>query len=160
MKTLPFALALMLALPCVAQAQTAPTAATAPAYGSPISLQAAQNLIERGVELASARGFRLAFAVVEPSGELVAFGRMDDTQYGSLHVAQRKAATSARYRQATSVIESRTLAGRTVTLANEDSLPIAGGVPIVVEGKIVGALGVSGAASSEDDEIARAVLQP
>jgi glc operon protein GlcG len=121
-------------------------------------MEAAQALIARAVAAAQTRHFRMAVAIVEPSGELVAFVRMDDTQYGSIFVAQKKASTAARYRLATSVMEERTLAGRTVTLANEDSLPIAGGIPIVVDGKIVGAIGVSGAAASEDNEIARAAL--
>jgi uncharacterized protein GlcG (DUF336 family) len=55
-------------------------------------------------------------------------------------------------------MEARTLAGRTVTLANNDSLPIAGGIPIVIDGRIVGAIGVSGAAAAQDDEIAKAAL--
>ena len=115
-------------------------------------------MIDKTLEAARAGGFRMAVAVVEPSGELVAFARMDDTQYGSIHVAQKKAWSAARYRQSTAVMEQRTLAGRVVTLANEDSLPIAGGIPIVVEGRIVGALGVSGASAAEDDQVARAAL--
>lgn len=153
MKHLLLALALASAsAPALAQS------ASVPAYGEPIRLDAAQTLIERAVAAAEAGRFRMAVAVVEPSGELVAFVRMDDTQYGSILVAQRKAATAARYRSATSVMEERTLAGRTVTLANEDNLPIAGGIPIVVDGRIVGAIGVSGAAASEDDAVARAAL--
>lgn len=153
-----------LALTGPALAQTAAPAPTptpspqAPAYGAPISMEAAQALVARAVAAAEARHFRMAVAIVEPSGELVAFVRMDDTQYGSIFVAQKKATTAARYRMPTSTMEERTLAGRTVTLANEDSLPIAGGIPIVVDGKIVGAIGVSGAAASEDNEIAKAAL--
>lgn len=133
---------------------------SAPAYGPPIGLEAAQGLVDRAIVAARARGFRMAVAIVEPSGELVAFARMDDTQYGSIYVAQKKASTAARYRMATSAMEERTLAGRTVTLANDDSLPIAGGIPIVVEGRIVGAIGVSGAAAAEDNQIALAALAP
>ena len=153
-----------LALTGPAFSQTAPAAAPpaaspqAPAYGEPIGMEAAQALIARAVAASAARGFRMAVAIVEPSGELVAFVRMDDTQYGSIYVAQKKAKTAARYRLATSVMEERTLAGRIVTLANDDSLPIAGGVPIVVDGKIVGAIGVSGAAAAEDNQIALAAL--
>ena len=153
-----------LALTAPAFSQTAPAAAApaaspqVPAYGAPIGMEAAQALIARAVAAAEARHFRMAVAIVEPSGELVAFVRMDDTQYGSIYVAQKKATTAARYRLATSVMEERTLAGRTVTLANDDSLPIAGGVPIVIDGKIVGAIGVSGAAAAEDNQIALAAL--
>jgi glc operon protein GlcG len=149
----------VLAAAAPAWSQTAPApAAPAPSYGAPIGLEAAQTLIDRAIEAAAARNFRMAVAIVEPSGELVAFARMDDTQYGSIYVAQRKATTAARYRGPTSAMEERTLAGRTVTLANDDSLPIAGGIPIVVNGRIVGAIGVSGASAAQDDEVARAAL--
>lgn len=161
MKSLIFALALAAAAPA-ATAQTASTPAPAPApaptYGAPISMEAAQSLLTRALDAARAGGFRMAVAIVEPNGELVAFARMDDTQYGSIHVAQRKAWTAARYRLPTQALEERVLGGRTVTLANEDSLPIAGGVPIVVDGRIVGAIGVSGASAAEDAAIANAAL--
>ena len=160
MKALILALALAGIAP-VAHAQTTPSiskqAAPSP-YGDPISLAAAEALIDRAVTAARAGGHRMAVAIVEPSGELVAFVRMDDTQYGSIHVAQRKAWTAARYRLATSVMEERVLAGRTVSLANEDALPIGGGIPIVVDGQIVGAIGVSGASAAEDTAVATAAL--
>jgi len=154
MKGLLVGLVLALSGPA-ALAQTTP-----PPYGPPIRLEAAQALVDRAIAVARAGKFRMAIAVVEPSGELVAFARMDDTQYGSILVAQRKAATAARYRGATADMEQKVLAGRTVTLANEDSLPIADGLPIIVDGRIVGALGVSGAAASEDDAVARKALEP
>jgi glc operon protein GlcG len=81
MKPLLLAMA-VLAVATPAWAQTPPTpapaAAPAQAYGAPIGLEAAQALVDRAVEAGRARGFRLAIAVVEPSGALVAFGRMDD----------------------------------------------------------------------------------
>ena len=164
MKSLILALALATSAP-LAQAQTAPQA-TAPSpqspapatYGAPIRLEDARRLLDRALEAAHAGGFRMAVAIVEPNGELVAFARMDDVQYGSILVAQRKARTAARYRSATSALEERTLAGRIVTLANDDALPIAGGVPIVIDGRIVGAIGVSGASAAQDDAVAAAAL--
>ncbi|MES2987391.1 MAG: heme-binding protein [Pseudomonadota bacterium] len=158
MKTLLIAAAAAFVLPATAFAQATPAPAPAPAYGAPITLDRAGYVIDKAILAAKARGFRMAIAIVEPSGELVAFAKMDDTQYGSIYVAQKKAETSARYRLATSVMEQKTLAGRTVTLANSDSLPIAGGIPILIDGKIVGAIGVSGASAAEDDEIAKAAL--
>ena len=160
MKALILALAVTAVAPA-AMAQTTPgisKQASAPSYGDPIPLSDAQVILERAVRAARAGGHRLAIAIVEPNGELVAFVRMDDTQYGSILIAQRKASTAARYRQATSTMEERTLAGRTVTLANDDALPIAGGIPIVVDGRIVGAIGVSGASAAEDAAIATAAL--
>lgn len=160
MKALFLALALAAVGPA-ALAQTMPgisKQASPPSYGAPISLAAAEALIDRAVTAARAGGHRLAIAIVEPNGELVAFARMDDTQYGSILIAQRKASTAARYRQATATMEERTLAGRIVTLANDDALPIAGGLPIVVDGRIVGAIGVSGASAAEDAAVATAAL--
>lgn len=158
LKALAFALALVAAP--AAFAQTAPTApaAPAPAYGTPIALETAQSLITAALDHARANDWRVAVAIVEPSGELVAFARLDDTQYGSIHVAQRKATTAARYRIPTLTMEERVLAGRIVSLANEDVLPIAGGRPIVIGGRIVGAIGVSGVTSTQDDEVALAAL--
>ena len=160
MKALILALALTAVAPA-AMAQTTPgisKQASPPSYGAPISLAAAEALIDRAVTAARAAGHRMAVAVVEPNGELVAFARMDDTQYGSILIAQRKAYTAARYRLATATMEERTLAGRTVTLANDDALPIAGGIPIVIDGRIVGAIGVSGASAAEDAAVATAAL--
>lgn len=160
MKALFLALALAVVAPA-ALAQTTPglsKQASPPSYGAPISLTAAEALIDRALTAARAGGHRMAVAVVEPNGELVAFVRMDDTQYGSILVAQRKAWTAARYRLSTSTMEERTLAGRTVTLANDDALPIAGGIPIFVNGHVVGAIGVSGASAAEDAAVATAAL--
>lgn len=136
----------------------APVAAPAPPYGAPIGLETAQALIDRAVEVARARGFRLAITIVEPSGELVAFARMDDVQYGSITIAQAKARASARFRTATASHEERLAGGRMALLALEGVVPVAGGVPIVVDGRVVGAIGVSGAASADDDAVARAAI--
>ncbi len=136
----------------------APAAAPAPPYGAPIGLEAAQSLVDRAVEAGRARGFRLAIAVVEPSGELVAFGRMDDVQYGSINVAQDKARSAARFRGSSAAAEERLAAGRIALLAIDGIVPVAGGVPIGVDGRVVGAIGVSGASSAQDDEVARAAI--
>ncbi|WP_426040728.1 GlcG/HbpS family heme-binding protein [Brevundimonas sp. TWP2-3-4b1] len=160
MKALFLALALVVVAPAALAQTTSGISkqASPPSYGAPISLAAAEVLIDRAVTAARAGGHRMAVAVVEPNGELVAFVRMDDTQYGSIHVAQRKAWTAARYRGATAAMEERVLAGRIVSLANEDSLPIGGGIPIVLDGRIVGAIGVSGASAAEDAAVATAAL--
>lgn len=163
MKVLLIALALAVSAPAALAQTAAPAvpaipAAPAPPYGAPIGLEAAQALIERATAYGAEQGWRLAIAIVEPSGELVAFGRMDDTQYGSIYVAQRKAETAARYRIPTALMEERVQAGRIVSLANADTLPIGGGLPIVVDGRIVGAIGVSGATAAQDAETALTAL--
>lgn len=154
--------ALAVAAPAWGQTPPSPAPAAAPApplsYGAPIGLEAAQALVDRAVEAGRARGFRLAIAVVEPSGELVAFARMDDVQYGSINVAQAKARSAARFRGSSAAAEERLAAGRMALLAIDGIVPVAGGVPIVVDGKVVGAIGVSGASSAQDDEVARAAI--
>ncbi len=144
--------------PPVPGPQAALPPAPAPPYGTPITLVQAQRLIDRALAAARARGFRMAIAVVEPSASLVAFARLDDTQYGSILVAQEKAGSAARFRTPTAVMAKAVLDGRVTTLALPGALPIAGGRPIIVDGKIIGAIGVSGASSAEDDENATAAL--
>jgi len=165
MKTLAALVAVFLGLTVVpALAQTPPASAPAaaavptPAYGPPIAMADARALIDRAVAEAARNGFRMAIAVVEPSGELVAFARMDDTQYGSIYVAQRKAEYSARYRQSSALAEERVLAGRIVSLSNPDAFTIGGGIPIVIDGRIVGAIGVSGATAAQDAAVAEVAL--
>jgi uncharacterized protein GlcG (DUF336 family) len=150
------------ALACAALAAApAATQATDPqpsGYGAPISASTALALVDRGMKLSAAKGHKMAFAVVEPSGELVAFARMDDVPYGSIRLAQQKARTSARLRLTTAVMEERVLGGRSVLLSSDEVIAIGGGVPIVVDGRIIGALGVSGGTSNEDAAIASATV--
>ena len=148
-KTL-IACALMTAIPAVAQPQAKP----AIGYGSPIGLGEALALIERGMEKSAAQGLKMVFAVVEPSGELVAFARMDDAPYASIRLAQQKASTSARLRLTTAELEERVQGGRMALLSSDEVIAIGGGVPIVVDGRIVGALGVSGGTAAQDAAIA------
>jgi glc operon protein GlcG len=148
------ACAFMMAIPAAAQPQTPP----ASGYGTPIGVSEALALIELGMEKSAAQGLKMVFAVVEPSGELVAFARMDDVPYGAVPLAQQKARTSARFRMTTEDGEDRVQNGRTPLLSAEDFVTIGGGVPIVVNGRIIGALGVSGATSKEDAAIASLIV--
>ena len=84
---------------------------------------------------------------------------MDGVPYASIRLAQQKARTAARLRFATAVLEERVLSGRTVLLSSDEVLAIGGGVPIVVNGRIVGALGVSGGTAAEDAAVANAAVQ-
>lgn len=155
MKYLMFAAsALLLASPAATQ-----TPAPSPSgYGAPIGVSEAVKLVDKGMKLAEARKFKMAFAVVEPSGELVAFAKMDDTVYASAHLAREKARSAARFRRPTEEFETRVIGGRTVLLSSDEFLPIAGGIPIVRNGRVIGALGVSGGSAAEDAAIAAAAL--
>lgn len=155
-RTLAFACAALIAFPAAAQTQVAQPAG----YGAPIAVAEALALVGRGMELGAARGLRMVFAVVEPSGELVAFARMDDAPYGSIRLAQQKARTSARLRTTTAVMEERVQGGRSALLSSDEVIAIGGGVPIVANGRVVGALGVSGGTAAEDAAIAAEVVAP
>lgn len=148
--------AVMLAAPAAAEPPKPPPSG----YGPPISLSDARVLIDRGMEAAAAEGHTMAFAVVEPSGELVAFARMDDTPYASTRLAQQKASTSARLRLTTAELEERVKGGRTALLSSDEVIAIGGGVPILADGRIIGAIGVSGGTAAQDAAIAGETLTP
>lgn len=139
--------------PAAASAQTAPTG-----YGAPMTVAEALALIDKGMKLSTAQGLKMAFAVVEPSGELIAFARMEDVPYASIQLAQQKARSSARLRLATAELEARVQGGRTVLMSSDEVLAVGGGVPIIVDGKVVGALGVSGSTADRDAAIATAAV--
>ncbi len=150
------ALALTFAVATPGATQTPSNAPTV--YGPPVTVGDALELIDRGIERSTADGMQMAFAVVEPSGELVAFARMDGVPYASIRIAQQKARTAARLRMATSQLEERVQGGRTAPLSSDEVIAVGGGVPIVVDGRIIGALGVSGATAAEDDALATALI--
>lgn len=148
------ACAALAAHPGFAQMPVAPPAS----YGPPIALNDALSLVERGRQLAEQCGLTLALAVTEPSGELVAFARMDDTPYASIRLAQQKARASARFRMATAQFEERVQGGRTALISSDEVIAIGGGIPIVKDGRVIGALGVSGGTAAQDAAIAGATV--
>ncbi len=145
--------ALLVATPVLAQIPSEQPAT----YGPPISMNAAREIIDAGIAQAEARGLILAFAVVEPSGELVAFARMDGLPYASIRIAQQKARTAARFRLTTAQFEERVQTGRVVLLSTDEVIAVGGGVPIIVDERVIGAVGVSGATATEDAAIAAAI---
>lgn len=146
--------AVLIAAPAVAQTATPQSTR----YGSPISANDAMRLVQRGLEQSAAREARMAIAIVEPSGELVAFVRMDGVPYASIRLAQQKARTSARLRLATATLEQRVQAGRTVLMSSDEVIAIGGGVPIIVDDRVIGAVGVSGGTADEDAALAEAIV--
>lgn len=142
--------------PAAAAAATPPPAPPPPPYGQPISQSAARRAIDAALAEAARNGWEMAIAVVEPTGELVAFARVDGTQYGSNAVAQQKAWTAARFRRDSKVFADALTAGRLGALSFEGVAAAEGGVLIVVDGKIIGAIGVSGATGAQDAQVARA----
>ncbi len=148
------ACAILAAAPVVAQAPASPP----DRYGPPIAVADALALIQRGMEQSALEGHRMAFAIVEPSGELVAFARMDDVPYASIRLARQKARTAARLRVSTLELEERVLRGRSVLMSSDEVIAIGGGIPIIANGKVVGGLGVSGGSAAEDAAVAGRML--
>jgi glucose/arabinose dehydrogenase len=150
---------LLLIVPSLVLATTAATSTQdAPSYGPPISLAVARRVLAAAEREAATNQWRMALAVVEPSGMLVTLARMDDTQLGSVEVARQKARSAAMFRRPTKVFEdivTGSLGGARI-LALEGAVPIEGGVPLTVGGRIVGAIGVSGGTSEQDGRVARA----
>jgi uncharacterized protein GlcG (DUF336 family) len=97
----------------------------------------------------------MAIAVAEPTGALVYFAKMDNTQYASIELARAKAETAAKYRRPTKVF-TETLAGGHLFFLTFGLCAAPGGLPLVADGKLVGAIGVSGGSGHQDDIVAAA----
>jgi uncharacterized protein GlcG (DUF336 family) len=123
------------------------------AYGTPITLEQAKKVADAAEAEARKRNMNMAIAVVEPSGDLVYFRRMDGTQYASIKIAEDKAISAAIFRRSSKDFLDRVAKGDLSPMALRGAVASAGGVPILVNGKIIGAIGVSGGA---DDPIAQA----
>lgn len=138
----------------MAQAQTQ---APAP-YGANISLENAKKAAAPAFAEAEKNHWSMAIAIVDTSGTLVYYEKMDNTQTGSAKLAIEKARTAALFKRPTKAFQDALAAGgdglRILSL--KDAVAIEGGIPIVMDGKIVGAIGVSGAASSQDAQCAKA----
>ena len=147
-------LLLGVALACV----SALALAQVPQYGSNIGHEQARKAVAASVAEARKMNLPMAIAVVDTAGQLVAFERMDNTQIGSVGVSQDKAVSAALYRRPTKVFQDVLAAGgaglRVLTLRGANA--VEGGVPLVVDGKIIGAIGVSGGSAEQDGAVAKA----
>ena len=134
---------------------------TAVPYGAPIALADAKRILVAAQAEAARNQWNVAIAVVDSGGHLVSFERMDSTQYGSVEVAQEKARTAVAFRRPSKSFQDTIAAGgdgmRMLKLTG--AIPIEGGLPIIANGKIVGAIGVSGVTSAQDGQIAAAGLK-
>lgn len=121
-----------------------------------LTLNAAKQIAATAEAEAVKRGATVVIAVVDDGGHLILLERLDDTQVASVEVAIGKARTAAVFRRPSRVFEDQIREGRVATLALPGATPLQGGVPIVVGGKVVGAIGVSGNTPQEDEDIAKA----
>jgi len=127
-------------------------------YGETIKIDAAKKAAAAAIAEATKRGWPMCVAVVGPNGELVYFEKMDDCAYASITIAQHKARFAARFRRPSLVFERLMAKGDYFSyLATlDDAIASRGGNPIVVDGKIVGAIGASGGSGSQDDLVSQA----
>jgi len=121
-------------------------------FGTPIGLDKAQSLIQAGIAEANKRGWPEDFAVVDVGGNLVAFARMDGAALASIAIAEHKARTAARYRRPTHAFEDAVQKfGFNYILTLDDVIASRGGIPLIEDGKIIGAIGCSGATGAQDE---------
>jgi glc operon protein GlcG len=148
--------ALLTVVPVDAQAPAPP-----PPYGMPISLEQAKKIMAGAEAEAKKNNWNVVISIVDSGGQIVAVQRLDGTQFGSVEVAREKAYSAVAFRRPTKAFQDAVGQGgenlRILRLSGAS--PLEGGIPIVVDGKIVGAVGVSGVTSQQDAQIARAGIE-
>lgn len=146
------ALALLAAGPLAAAAQTQPP------YGAPITLEAAKKVMAAAEAEAQKLNAQVAIAILDAGGQLVMMHKLDNTQYASIDVSTGKARTALNFKRPSKDIqEAVTGGGAGLRLVGiKDVVAIEGGLPIVADGKVIGAIGVSGGMSGQDTQIANA----
>jgi glc operon protein GlcG len=127
-------------------------------YGLSITIDAARKAAAPALAEAQKNNLRMAIAIVDISGDLVFFEKMDGTQPASVNIAVAKARSAARFKRPTKVFQDGLAAGGAGLrlLALDGAVPVEGGIPLVADGKIVGAIGVSGGTSEQDGQCAKA----
>ncbi len=148
--------ALLFGTAVYAQQQPSSPPPPPPAYGAPIALEQAKAAIAAAAAESKKNGWNHVFAVVDGSGTLIAFEKSDLAGNASVPIAQAKARMAATFRVPTKAYQDRLAAGETFILGLPGAVPAAGGVPIVVGGKLIGAIGVSGATPLQDHQSAEA----
>ena len=127
-------------------------------YGLSITLENAKKAVLPALAEAAKNNWSMAVAVVDPAGNLVYYEKMDNTQLGSANVSIDKARSAALFKRPTKALQDTLAAGGEGLriLALQGATPVEGGIPLVSDGKIVGAIGVSGATSAQDAQCAKA----
>jgi glc operon protein GlcG len=132
--------------------------AQAEQYGTPVNSDTAKKAAAAAVAEAKKNNFTMAIAIVDPNGTLVYFEKMYNTQNGSAAVAVDKARSAALFKRPTKAFQDTLAAGGDGLriLALQGAVPVDGGLPIIVAGKIIGAIGASGGTSAQDGQVAKA----
>ena len=150
-------LAIVLAT-AAASAQQAPSPPPTTPYGPPIGLEAAKKVMAAAEAESVKNNWGMAIAILDSTGHIVMLHKLDNTQYGSIAVAEDKARSALYYRRPSKVFEDLVAQGGLGmrTLALRGATPLEGGIPLIADGKLIGAIGVSGATSVQDGQVAKA----
>ena len=124
-----------------------------------LTLSGARAMADAAEAEARRNNWNVAIAVVDAHGELIFFQKMDNVQQQSVDIAQAKARTAARMRRPTKALDDAVTGGRMALLAVDGVLPLEGGVPIIHNGVVIGAVGVSGVTSAQDAQVAAAGIR-
>jgi glc operon protein GlcG len=144
-------------IPATAQQPAAPAPPPPTPYGAPIGLEEAKKVMAAAEAEAVKNNWPMAIVILDSTGHIVMLHRLDNTQYGSIRVAEDKAHTALDFRRPSKVFEDLVAQGGIGmrTLGLRGATPLEGGVPIVVDAKIIGAIGVSGGTAPQDGQVAK-----
>ena len=123
-----------------------------------LTLEAAKAIAAAAQAEAKKNGWNMVICVVDDGGHLIYLERMDGTQLASVQVAQDKARTAVLFKRPSKALEEAVAGGRTVVMKLAGAIPIEGGIPIMVDSQLIGGIGVSGASSAQDGQVAAAGL--
>lgn len=123
-----------------------------------LTLAVAKQIAAAAEAEAVKNNWTVVIAILDDGGNLLYLQRADETQIGSIEVAQAKARSAVSFKRPTKVFEDALTQGRHAILKLPGAMPVEGGLPILVDGKVVGAIGVSGVTSQQDGQIAKAGL--
>ncbi|MDQ8163495.1 MAG: heme-binding protein [Gemmatimonadota bacterium] len=148
--TLATALTLSVTAPRIASAQLADTKV--------LTTDAVKSLLASAEATAKQNKWLVSIAVTDAAGDLLGFLKLDNASTGSVQIAQGKARTAARFGRPTKVYADRVLTDTLTFLSVDGLVALQGGLPITVNGKVIGAVGVSGATSAQDEQVAAAAI--
>jgi uncharacterized protein GlcG (DUF336 family) len=123
-----------------------------------LTLAGAKTLAAAAEAEAMKNNWRMVIAIVDEGGHLLYLERIDDTQTGSVRIAVDKARSAAGFRRPTKVFEDALAGGRAAILGLRGAVPSEGGLPLMVDGKLIGAVGVSGGTAPQDGQVAKAAV--
>lgn len=124
-----------------------------------LTLSVARQVAAAAQKHARENQWNVCIAVVDDGGHLIYFERMDGTQTGSVVVSQRKAQTAIAFKRPTKVFEDGVAGGRNALIALPGAVPLEGGIPLSVDGQMIGAIGISGVTAQQDGMIAQAGVE-